>query len=1044
MRLTRSVDSDPVEAQRWASTGIHELTLLKMRMASQGADHGQYQRPLSDSAYCIVAVLGSGLESVHIHAPPVGKSVTQPAIMYFEFGSSGFPVLTWSGTQGGIGFTAYNGCVVGVTINSVTMETKAEINTGQRQLTQDLASKVGRLFQAQLNDEPSSYLGTDTIYTTLAPINPYTGIYAGSVNWEAPQFTNTETSAEQSFSQRDAGFDVPFEYGQSDNKVQLAVLRGGADWPRATGIQTVTEPTIGSQKFAVYIDAFCKVYVFPLAGITEWSPDFTQNIDAGLVKSAAIPLPLWAFAPPAKAMDQISDVNSWMANSPDIAWKISPGGTKACAVLHERELAVIDSAYLDDPLTHFRTTGDVSSLNPGQTGTQQRFWQSAGISGVDNTYTFGRGVFEIGVKIVLTGPGLADFTLSLAPNEIRAPRTSDRGTFLVDYAWQDIPSKGVLAGDMLLLDIERWYQPDAAIHDPSEALAGNWYLTGPSATGFRNWELMDISMADWFDAVARGDFGFIFQSPYGNPNPPVLAFQGAGAVARNKWSQPFVTGQALSFFSLRKRRGSDESEVTAIPGEALLGVDLRTASLVVAIEVEETVQRSVQLGTDHPDNMETTWAGRPVPVNMPHRISHPGVAIYTQAKLRTVLMPDTANEVTKSSLQAKAAMNPRSALAETWAYMPANDLRDWSALSSLRDFQIGMHNEDAGGTVPERLPHTAPAHPLQAVGVKDRNWWIAGMCVNSCCLPLLCITKPNFGWAVYTSEIINRMQNVNTTFWTHPNGSWAFYDHNRVYNTYGVPDIFQTYTAENADSIRWRSPLPDIPPYGATQYLVLGLTLFEVVGPPDDQVFHYGLDYVSGPIEPAAYSQMRKFNYDSGGPVPTFMATAFPDSRAPLAINVWNDYDTLTPAVSGALFKHQIFDSVHFEKAAADGSIATKDTSFLAMYNEAVGRLVGATDLTPITSEQLRAKFTTLAETSVRSHLALQVEWPAGNVFYGVEWSYKNTFGALDNPNPVYRGGFLLKPRFSTAPWCTGPSGGNTRVVVMPPTFSTCLMLDLP
>lgn len=1036
-----SSDGDPEEVENVFGRALQEMHLLQARMSALGLEQGSFTRRLSPNAVAIGNILPTGMRTLRIVADPsTSESTTGLPLRYFEFATSGWPVQTWDGSSAGTSFTAYKGCVIGINLvakDDGSIAARARVNTEQRQLHLALASRVGREFQVQLCNEPVAYTGRfgsatrvkyhDTVYTTYAPTSPYTGIYVTSANFEAPRLVRSEAGSERAFSARDVGFDVPFQLGRDAGKVAFAVLREDADWPRATCVQTVRSDAHGPRRFAIYIDGAGKLFVFPVAAITRPSPTLEQNVPPSAVRSAAIPFPAWAFVPSGKAMDLYADPVDWFANNPDLEWQFNHLGTRACCVLHEREAAVWDDAYLSDPDTHWNPLYSRDKADYiGKTGLQQRFLPGTTNEAVSEIYTYGRGVFEIAIHIDVTGPGLGEFAINVTGTEVRTPRGSNRGTFLAGYAWHDIPLRNIVAGDMLLLDIERWYEPDAAIAEPASA-AGNWRLT-----------IIDKSTAVWTataDWVAGpGSLPDWLLDNFPDEGPDPFNFR-----QKNGENTLLVTGRGLSFFALRRRRSNTETDVLAINGDALLAYDLKTASFAVAIEHETLVDREVPASNDP----LPTPDGWPEVATMPHRISHPGVAIYTMGERRTVLLPTGASGAVNAALQEKAAVDPR-AVVSGWTYLAANDLRDWSGMPDLRD--VLLYANDLADDWPERLP-TTPSYPIGTLSVPERNWWLAGMCVASSNSVLLMMSNPNFGWAAYTSEVINRSQHSpNVTFFAHPGGSWAFYDDARIYNTFGIPDVV--------------APASDLQTNGAGRYLHSRggnpEGAYPVPVPYWALVADFGTGgFISGlqleqldDLAPMAFMQLRKFAFDNAGPSALTQASD-PIDFAPFGsghaqryrlVNVWNDYDTLTPSLGAAsAFKHQVFDHIHLALQGARGA-ATLDTSFREQYNAARARLAAKgveTDLEPLALSDLHAKFTLAAEGN--TGLTLSVEWPAGTTHALTDRAFKS-----HNFNPVKvlltlssQSGTLLKPRL------TDVFDGERITGVMPPTFSTCLLLDL-
>ena len=82
-----------------------------------------------------------------------------------------------------------------------------------------------------------------------------------------------------------------------------------------------------------------------------------------------------------------------------------------------------------------------------------------------------------------------------------------------------------------------------------------------------------------------------------------------------------------------------------------------------------------------------------------------------------------------------------------------------------------------------------PTNPYPSVSdTPTYNWFF--YCLPSGrapAFPLLDLSNPLPGWYQYSGEVITRvMTNPNTTFFAHPNGSWAFFNQEFIYNAGGA------------------------------------------------------------------------------------------------------------------------------------------------------------------------------------------------------------------------------------------------------------------
>lgn len=923
------------------------------------------------------------LDGINMHVKLLGKDV-----LYFEFASSGFPVVKGTWEQPPFSGSGYRGVAVGVDLritkeegNDVIKATPY-IRSGKRYDRFSEVSKNKRSSQVQLADEPVVYpvltpstvapekrtYGT-TLYEAWTPLHSHTGVYVTSLGTEIIS-TGTEYATDlgsrDSLMERDVGFDGPLAIGSGAGRVRHAYIRGNADWPRAAGLQLVTSAIFGTRTFGISIDAFNQVAVFPTSEIGPLNPDdlLAQTVPAKFVKMVEMPLPAWAYKPPGKAIDKVGDGSGgadWFVHYPDIDWKFSGDGKKCCAVVYRRELAVWDNAYYQRSDVFGPSATDPLPSWYGSTGIPGRFYDTAGSwPTIDGLYAVAPGLVEIKVKITLTGKKVEQFAVELVLTVHREPQSSTRCALVAGYAWYDVPALGVAAGDLLALDVERWYQPNEFIPDPSYPGPGNWTDGG----------------------VLQGAAK-------------------AGAIQYN-----FVTGQSRAFFSLRKVAAS-EQQVMRCTGDSLIACDLRTVSFVLGVEKAERVDRECALA----DGNEVFASVMPETVQLPHLISHPAVAIYVLGGLQEVMCPPEMADDTKAALAVQAALDPMAGMDETWTYLPLNDLRDWTTdpdLIMLRDFLI------------LRKYGTGPAHdsgygdPLDgdALPIATRNWWLNGILVNSNQTPLLLVRKPCFGWAAYASEIVNRMQMTShTTFFTHPNGTWAFYDQQRVYNRHGVPDIARTYSAATANVY----PTPFVYPVN----------------------MNTPLNYVHS----SAFQQMFHFSC----PDPVFQFDAGLGHTA--TESMWLYYNSLTPVLEAATpYVHVVYDKVHIELyTRKDNNKVSLDLSFAGMYNTSVHKLKEQADdpLLQLEADSQHPLFTRLTYKRI---LKLRVYWQ-GVPTYLYEGAFRNcdylhgTGSITYAPRQASMKALLSNPLFISPAVLPAPEYTFTPIHAFPVAFSTCILL---
>lgn len=666
-------------------------------------------------------------DHLHVRVWPVGQ-------MYFEFNTSGVPVVNLSITSEGITFPdAYKIAVIGVTVSD-TGKLGATIRSQKRTTPMEADSIVKRQTQINLIDEPVGYRSYDTsdpdtpkqkkwpstIYDSWAPNHPYTGVFMRAYNFGGNGVgLSTNRGPLEAHASRDVAFDVPYQDTEGTKPVRIGLLRGASDWPRAMGRMKVEHEEHGTREFAVYIDAFNQVGVFP-AEVVPTGPLLTldQNIDEDLVKRQVIPLPSWVYKGTTRFSDWFTANNTTgLVEFPELDWQPHPDGDRACAVVHERQAANFDATYFEtgvgaNPLT----STEFEDHRDNNTGYITRHNATFQKTNLPQRYCIGTGIVEFVVNIELTGARLQDYTFSLTVNVVRRPTEALFCTMLAGYVWYDIkaddwtadnPSYVAFRGDMVALDIERYY---------------------------------------------RGS-----------------------------------DGNTFNFFSVKNMSLAGGMEIRTWQGLQLLDFDLATLSFAILVPVVNSYNR-----------MLVSSVNPSASVSLPYTVVHPSVAISTFNKPRRVLFPDSIPTEMKNAILEHWDEDMRAKLAAQegdWTFMPLNDARTWATpeLANLRNYYCQEIYGYKSGLSPTLPP------------VDLRNWFNLAMYVYLPATPLYYIDNPRFGWHAYADEIMNRMWiNPQGTFFVHPNGSWAFYDNQIIYNQHGMYGPTGVYDAltpfQNDDS----------------------------------------------------------------------------------------------------------------------------------------------------------------------------------------------------------------------------------------------------
>ena len=683
---------------------------------------------------------------------------------YFEFQTTGLPVEYWAFDQGGITGQAYKVGVVGVSISKGVAT--AKLLSGQRVGSPGAieASRIRRQSQVVLLDEPVHYYSVTAntkvtqhyprmIYDSWAPLHPHTGLHFHSYHnfWQIITVHTLLGSFSSPFL-RDIGYDVTWEDNVNFEPLREADLLDPADWARSAGIQLVVSEQYGSSEFAIYIDAFDQVSVFPVSQIgpvasSGGSP--LQNVDPIYVKHARVPFPSWCYK---KTQTFKSWYDTWKTDTsykatglfdfPEYDWKVHPDGTKMCSVVYEHEQAVFNSSYFSPFATDITSQGP-GTYFPDQTSFDVMNAYTMGVTSLssgaqtpgDPFYTSAPGLVEISIDIVLIGPNPGDFTLDLVCTELRRPTTSQYCTFLAGYCWYDIkattytdelPVYDARRGDLCVLDIECYGRL-------SDGKAADLY-----------------SLKDLTTSTEIRTFGA---------------------------SSVFTAGSLFS----------------GIP--SVLAYNFETLSFVFKYRNEEI----------------TTDSG------YTKRTLHFGVSVYTLNRYRHTFFPTSMSAGAQTNITDKVDVDMRAAIVTEFGaldLMPLNDLADWTdsrmqrlrerycrALTKTAAETYGVYagnptpyaNQDIAGT-PRTMSN--PGYKYWKTGTydfaaptsDDYNWY-EEVVRHGLLRPyiLFDLETPRPGWWQYTGQLIQRCEiNPHTTFFTHPNGTWAFFNQSLLYNKNGI------------------------------------------------------------------------------------------------------------------------------------------------------------------------------------------------------------------------------------------------------------------
>ena len=672
--------------------------------------------------------------------------------MYFEFQTTGYPVDL--GTI--LGFDALYAAVIGVTVGA--RAPKGVLEGGVKTMATSTILPLYRANQVQLHDELNGHplaVGSRyprTLYESFAPISSHSGIYGRAYHcgW-LPFGYSTQLSSGISNETRDYGYDNPWADTYGISKQRAAYLAGTTDWPRACAVQMVRDSIFGDVEFAIYVDSYDQVSVFPTSviGPNTGGTDFTygtdlQNVPAVYVQTQRVTFPSWVYKKTQKFKDYFAAPPGsdplGLNDFPEIDWKLHPDGTEMCAVVHERAAAVLDNAYFgtyatdtgtQGPSDMFPTDASFYLMNTEAMGCYQRLNGQKPSVSTDPWYMVGTGLLQVKIEIKRTGLLLEQYSLTLTVTETRRPTTTPYCSFVAGYCFYTLKDKKKSTtekpvyhahrGDLMVLDIECY---------------GN-ASTGDSANLF---SLKNLTQ-DGREVNAFGAMNTVFQSVVG-----------LGTM---------LAGQEGVLFAS----------------------DMRTLSF------------AVRTATNVFDD-----------VNKYHETIHFGLAIITMNKYRETLYPKTIPDSVKEIIEDANSCDIRERMNSQMpgmSLLPLNDLRTWgdTDLDSLRESYVWTSAKH--GTYSPPIQPLNNFDQIQTHGYKfyrngarltavptaaAQTWYDYLMTQGGLKpFPIFDLDNPRPGWYLYMGQIISRLyQSPYTAFFTHPDGSWAIYDQQMVYNGNGM------------------------------------------------------------------------------------------------------------------------------------------------------------------------------------------------------------------------------------------------------------------
>jgi len=675
--------------------------------------------------------------AVHIRITPADA-------FKFEFASSGKPLTTVF--EPTFGTDLYKLVIVGtdVRIDKSVMHTSSSILQGRRDTFGQNLSQIKRASQVQLVSEPVMYtnakmkLGriraTDTLFQSYAPYMPWTG--ATLRDTDAPFATFGQSTAcgpGSMFASRDRGFDIPWGDNEKTSDTRYAYMGGAADWPRASGKQLVKSKEFGEREFAIYVDAFGQFMIFPTAaigpigGTPPTGNPYAQNVQDVYVKRITPTLPTWCWKPAQKAMDY---------------WSTNPDVFELCVDQPEFDWKFHPEGthcaciVIEREEYKFDTTFWATDSNPDCPMNSTKFDDWKSWMGSNSNYV-----------------------------QAFSPSTYNNARYFI--------APGIIELD---IDIK---------------------ITGPDLNQFdatiRVHELMQPSICPPDNSPWPMFVDYVWYTTPKRTNTNQIVKAGTlVALTMELWIHPQGTlGEETdrqTIWSVRNVRNN--AEVFSAVGGPLLGLDLRTLSMVLRLDGYNTIQRQCGDGTI---------------LNFP--VHHFGAWIIHSGVGKEVLYPQNIPAGMKLIIDSYAKLNGREFLATRmastgppWTLLPVTtpydgwsntdfaDLRNWWAYQdwlsadkffALVDADIGFY----GDHVKYKTSGTPPAYP--ATGDVTQTWLNA---VGGDWFNLNFCDYPRWGWNAYCALVPGDVAlNIQSTFFAHPNGSYGFWSNDWLYDQNGLP-----------------------------------------------------------------------------------------------------------------------------------------------------------------------------------------------------------------------------------------------------------------
>jgi hypothetical protein len=611
-------------------------------------------------------------------------------------------------------------------------------------------SRVKRPYQIQLVNEPTVYpetkerfgrlRATQALYESFAPVHAFTGVALRNTDGPVSTFNfNVMGGPIITFQSRDTGFDQPYSDGDKADPIRAVYIRGDADWPRASSRQKVKSEDFGEREFGIYVDAYGAFKIFPTSQIEGLHVDdaYAQNVPETYVRRLRPTYPAWSYVPTMRAMDYLAatpNVGKWFVDQPELDIKFNSKGTRCTCIVFEREEYLFDAAFWAANASPEPMTSAKFDALKLWFGVNNNSTQAFGNG---DTYAPARyftapGIVEIEIAIELTGPDANDYEATLKLTEIHRPSTSHDALN---------PQKSrcpIFVGYV-------WYDL------PDKTNAGKFVKADT---------LVEVDIEYWFHA--------------------------AGNHGQNTTRQTIIVVRNSKTFE----------ELCSFVASPIMAVDLTTLSMVMKLDSVLSDIRSAGDGT--PVTFLTKFFA---------------AWVICGGKHKELIFPDGTPDQAKELLNSYTKTTGRDFLAGRitadsggWEYMPIahpkdgwvdtaiNDYREWWAHDNYYwyDMFFSFIDPDMPGTGYVRYK-TAASSPAHTPAMDDTQKWLSA--VGGDFVNLFFCTSPRWGFQQYSTiaSMYVATQPFNA-FYTHPNGSYMFWDNGQIMDLNGMPADFVNQT----------------------------------------------------------------------------------------------------------------------------------------------------------------------------------------------------------------------------------------------------------